>query len=208
MVFNMLKPFLTPEVRDGVVFHSGNLATLRSVCATGFCLFLWNYHKKLCCEILLTHGGCLAKGWDNLIEHASSNKVNFFLEGWHIRVFLRAYKDVLKGITLAIPWTTTLFEKSFFNEVYHTSLYCRDYVPLDILPSDVGGNKNAPLMVSLPHESLLSVGEFLCQNMLYWNILFWTSLKLVQDNSSNVAELWAMDAFFNERKRHGFNGKM
>ena len=31
MVFNMLKPFLTPEVRDGVVFHSGNLATLRSV---------------------------------------------------------------------------------------------------------------------------------------------------------------------------------
>ena len=32
MVFNMLKPFLTPEVRDGVVFHSGNLATLRSVC--------------------------------------------------------------------------------------------------------------------------------------------------------------------------------
>ena len=40
MVFNMLKPFLTPEVRDGVVFHSGNLATLRSVCATGFCLFL------------------------------------------------------------------------------------------------------------------------------------------------------------------------
>ena len=32
MVFNMLKPFLTPEVRDGVVFHSGNLATLRSMC--------------------------------------------------------------------------------------------------------------------------------------------------------------------------------
>ena len=32
MVFNMLKPFLTPEVRDGVVFHSGNLATLRLVC--------------------------------------------------------------------------------------------------------------------------------------------------------------------------------
>jgi len=74
----MLKPFLTPEVRDGVVFHSGNLATLR------------------------------------------------------------------------------------------------DYVPLDILPSDVGGDKNAPLM----------------------------------DNSSNVAELWTMDAFFNERKKHGFNGKM
>merc|ERR1711971_67335 len=29
MVFNMLKPFLTPEVRDGVVFHSGDLTTLR-----------------------------------------------------------------------------------------------------------------------------------------------------------------------------------
>ena len=33
-------------------------------------------------------------------------------------------------------------------------------MPLDILPSDVGGDKNAPLMVSVPHDSfLLNVGE-------------------------------------------------
>ena len=32
-------------------------------------------------------------------------------------------------------------------------------MPLDILPSDVGGDKNAPLMVSLPPDSfLLNVG--------------------------------------------------
>ena len=42
-------------------------------------------------------------------------------------------------------------------------------MPLDILPSDVGGDKNAPLMVSLPHDSfLLNVGEFLWQNAS-WN---------------------------------------
>ena len=33
-------------------------------------------------------------------------------------------------------------------------------MPFDILPSDVGGDKNAPLMVSVPHDSfLLNVGE-------------------------------------------------
>ena len=42
------------------------------------------------------------------------------------------------------------------DKVCHTSLYCRDYVPFDILPSDVGGDKNAPLMVSLPHDSFLN----------------------------------------------------
>ena len=51
------------------------------------------------------------------------------------------------------------FILSMKSSTVHTSLYCRDYVPLDILPSDVGGDKNAPLMVSLPPDSfLLNVG--------------------------------------------------
>ena len=45
--------------------------------------------------------------------------------------------------------------KKKIDKVCHTSLYCRDYVPLDILPSDVGGDKNAPLMVSVPHDPFL-----------------------------------------------------
>ena len=42
MVFNMLKPFLTPEVRDGIVFHSGDLASLRSSLSTNTLEILTN----------------------------------------------------------------------------------------------------------------------------------------------------------------------
>ena len=42
MVFNMLKPFLTPEVRDGIVFHSGDLASLRSRLSTNALEILTN----------------------------------------------------------------------------------------------------------------------------------------------------------------------
>ena len=65
MVFNMLKPFLTPEVREGVVFHSGNLATLRSVCVCNRLIAVAFFFMKLSQKIMLrdcakpTHGGCL-----------------------------------------------------------------------------------------------------------------------------------------------------
>ena len=80
MVFNMLKPFLTPEVRDGVVFHSGNLATLRSVS------FFVKLSQK-CVEIVPTQG---MKQFDKSCKFLQSR---FLLKGLHIRpmpTFLRA----------------------------------------------------------------------------------------------------------------------
>ena len=105
MVFNMLKPFLTPEVRDGVVFHSGNLATLRSVSVQQVDC---NMSHVFCVTITKTVWRlCQLKGWNNLIDHASSCKLDFFL-----RVYISANGDVLMGITFAIPETTKFFAKS------------------------------------------------------------------------------------------------
>ena len=60
-------------------------------------------------------------------------------------------------------------------------------MPIDILPSDVGGGKNAPSMVRSPIFSS------------HWSQFFST-----QDNSSNVEELGTMEGFFQERKKFGF----
>ena len=79
-------------------------------------------------------------------------------------------------------------EDAFFN---------RDYVPIDILPSDVGGGKNAPPMASL------IFGEISNNEMNLTSALYSLSLRS-QDNSSNVSELRTMEGFFQERKEFGF----
>ena len=162
MVFNMLKPFLTPEVRDGVVFHSGNLTTLRSVWVCNRLIATWvAFFVKLSQKIVFwdfaNSWWVFSQGMRQFDRTCKFLQSRFLLEGWHIRptpTFLGApllqYHEQQRYLRKVYP----------INEVFQTGLYCRDYVPLDILPSDVGGNKNAPLMVSLPHDSfLLNVGR-------------------------------------------------
>ena len=127
----------------------------------------------------------------------------FLLESWHIRptpTFLRAS-------LLQYHEQQQCLQKDYStNEVFYTSLYCRDYVPLDILPSDVGGYKNAPLMVGLPHDSLLlSVGEFLCQNMLYWNILsVWNLFRTTRQTSRSC---WPWTHFSTRERNMDLTGR-
>ena len=52
----------------------------------------------------------------------------------------RNYYHALKPKCLPLRRGGLSFEDAFYN---------RDYVPIDILPSDVGGGKNAPSMASL-----------------------------------------------------------
>ena len=63
-------------------------------------------------------------------------------------------------------------------------------MPVDILPSDVGGRKNAPSMVKFPQS--FHVGQCYVS---------------IQDNSSNVEELRTLEGFFQERTEFGFGKK-